>query len=297
MKPAPFKYVAAKTLDEAIAALDGHSDAKVLAGGQSLVPMMNFRLAKPTLLVDINRIDELKGVRADSGRVLIGAMTRHAELERSALVKEQVPLISEAVSLIGHTAIRNRGTIGGSLSHADPAADLPVALLALDTLVHVKGAKGARTIAIEEFFVSLFTTAMASDEILTTVEVPRTAPGDGWAMVEFSRRQGDFALASVGISLRTDAGRIATVRIALGGVANHAIRAHRAERILQGVAPSVDLYEACAEEVTREIEPPSDIHGSAEYRKSLIRTLVRSGLAKAVERANSSRIATDRSVE
>jgi carbon-monoxide dehydrogenase medium subunit len=294
MKPAPFKYLAAKTVDDVVAALSQHADAKVLAGGQSLVPMMNFRLVRPTYLIDINHVAELKGIQHRDDRILIGSMTRHVELENSPLLKQHVPLISEAVSFIGHTAIRNRGTIGGSISHADPAADLPVALLALDAVIHVRGARGERAIASDEFFVSLFTTAMAPDEVLTTIEISAIGPSEGWAFMEFARRQGDFALASVAVRLRVHSGKIdGPVRISLGGVADRPTRARRAEGILQGRAATPELLDAAAEEAAREIEPPTDIHGSADYRKNLVRVLLRAGLTRAIARSENDQRSND----
>jgi carbon-monoxide dehydrogenase medium subunit len=286
MKPAPFEYLAVKTIDEAVDALVAHPDAKLIAGGQSLVPMMNFRLVKPTLLVDINHIDALKGIREEKGKIIIGAMTRHVELERSSLLADQVPLIAEAVSLVGHTAIRNRGTIGGSVSHADPAADLPVALMALEAIMHVQGPRGAHVIPVDQFFVSLFTTALESDEVLQCIELPRREAGSGWAAEKFSRRQGDFAIASVAMSLKLDPdGIVESSRIALGGVGNHAVRARRAESVVHGVAPLAAVLDECAAEAAREIDPPSDIHGSGEYRKSVVRALMKSALTRAIERA------------
>jgi carbon-monoxide dehydrogenase medium subunit len=286
MKPAPFKYLAATTVDDAVAALSRHADSKLLAGGQSLVPMMNFRLVRPAWLIDINHVAELGGIQHDDGRVLIGSMTRHVELENSDLLKQQVPLLSEAVPFIGHAAIRNRGTIGGSICHADPAADLPVALLALDAVMHVRGAGGVRAIAGDDFFVSLLTTAIASDEVLTTIEVPAVVPSEGWAFMEFARRRGDFALASVAVRLRVESGKIGgPARIALGGVADRAVRARRAEAMLPGAAPDKALLDAAAEEAAREMEPPADIHGSADYRRNLVRVLVRDALTQAIARA------------
>lgn len=287
MKPAPFKYLVAKSVDDAVAALVQHPDAKLLAGGQSLVPMMNFRLVKPAWLIDINRIADLKGIRPEGDRILIGAMTRHVELEQSASLQERVPLISEAVRLIGHTAIRNRGTIGGSISHADPAANLPVALLALDGVIHVRGPNGPRSIAAEDLFTGLFTTTLASDEIVTAIEIVAIADAEGCAFEEFSRRHGDFGLASTAVRLRLRTGKIeGAPRIALGGVGDHAVRARRAEALLQDAAPSDAAFQAAADEAAREIDPPTDIHGSADYRRSLVRSLVKTALVRAVERAN-----------
>jgi aerobic carbon-monoxide dehydrogenase medium subunit len=290
MKPAPFNLATARTTDEAVAALVRYADARLLAGGQSLVPMMNFRLVRPAWLIDINRVDELKGIERRDDRVTIGSMTRHVELERSSLLQQYVPLISEAVPYIGHTAIRNRGTIGGSISHADPAAELPVVLMALDAVMHVRGARGARTIASEDFFVSLFTTAIAADEILTAVEVPTIAPSEGCAFTEFARRHGDFALAAVAVRLRIDVGRIAgPVRISLGGVAECATRARGTEAMLLGATPAPELLDAAADQVALEIDPPADIHGSSAYRKNLVRVSVKAALAQAVVRAGQDR--------
>jgi CO/xanthine dehydrogenase FAD-binding subunit len=288
MKPAPFKYISVKTVDAAIAALSTHADAKLLAGGQSLVPMMNFRLVRPAWLIDINHVAELKGIHHRDGRLSIGSMTRHAELETSALVRQHAPMISEAALLIGHTAIRTRGTIGGSLSHADPAADLPVAILALDAVVQVRGPHAARAIAAEDFFVSLFSTALAPDEVVTAIEVPDVARSEGWAFIEFARRRGDFALVCVAVRLRVESGRITgPVRIALGGVADHAIRARAVEERLLGAMPSASVLEEAAERAARAIEPPSDIHGSADYRRNLVRVHVKAALAQALARAES----------
>ena len=286
MKPAPFRYLAVKTIDDAIVAL-ARPDAKLLAGGQSLVPMMNFRLVRPAWLIDINRIAELKGVQIRGDRVLIGSMTRYADLESSDLIKAHVPLISETVPLIGHTAIRNRGTIGGSVSHADPAADMPVALMALDAVMHARSGRGERAIASADFFVSLFTTDLDADEILTRIEVPVVEASEGWAFMEFSRRHGDFALASVAVRLRLVAGKIeGPVRIALGAAADRVIRARRAEAAVEGREPSSALFDASATEAAAEIDPMTDIHGSADYRRHLVLGLVKAALAKAVERAS-----------
>jgi carbon-monoxide dehydrogenase medium subunit len=201
-------------------------------------------------------------------------------------MQEQVPLIGETVRLIGHTAIRNRGTIGGSISHADPAANLPVALLALDAVIHVRGPGGPRTVAAEDFFVGLFTTALAPDEMVTAIDIAAIADAEGCAFEEFARRHGDFALASAAVRLRLRAGKVdGPIRIALGGVGDHAARAHRAEALLREVAPSDGAFHAAAEQAAHEIDPPTDIHGSADYRRHLVRGLVKTALARAVERA------------
>jgi CO/xanthine dehydrogenase FAD-binding subunit len=285
MKPAPFSYLSAKTVDDAIAAL-GRPNAKLLAGGQSLVPMLNFRLVRPEWLIDINRIAELKGLDVGDDRIRIGSMTRYVELEDSALLRETAPMISETVPLIAHAAIRNRGTIGGSVSHADPAADLPVVLMALDAIMYARSARGERAIASDDFFVSLFTTALAPDEILMRIEVPLADPLEGWAFEKFSRRQGDFALASVAARLRVVAGRIeGPIRIALGAAGDHVVRARKAEAVLQGGSPAPTVFEAAAETASKEIEPMADIHGSAEYRRNLVQGLVKAALERAADRS------------
>ena len=286
MKPAQFRYLAVGTVEEAVAALSRHEDAKLLAGGQSLVPMMNFRLVRPGWLIDINRVAELKGVRHEGARVLIGSMTRHAELERSSLIAEHVPLIGEAVPLIGHAAIRARGTIGGSVCHADPAANLPVALLALDAIMHARGPRGPRAIAAKDFFVSALATALAPDEVLTAIEVPAARASEGASFVEFARRRGDFALAAAAVRLRVGAQGIEDgARIAIGAATAQVVRASRAEALLQGAEPDPSLVDAAAAQAAREITPTTDIHGSADYRRQLVKVLVKEALAKAMERA------------
>ncbi len=275
-------------MEEAVALLAEHgAEAKILAGGQSLVPMMNFRLLRPALVVDVNRIPVLAGITATDDGLVLGGMTRHAALESSRLVRERAPLIAEVVPFIGHPAIRNRGTLGGSVAHADPAAELPVALLALDASVRAHSARGVRDIPADQFFVSPLTTALAPDEILTAIRIPVPAASVGWAFFEFARRHGDFALVAVAVTMRVEAGLIADpVRIALGGVAGRPIRARRAEASLRGMPPTTGLLEAAAQEAAGEADPPSDIHGSAEYRRHLTRVFVRAALDRAHARAS-----------
>lgn len=287
MKPAPFRYVAPRTLDEALAFLAEHApEAKVLAGGQSLVPMMNFRIARPAWLVDLNRIPGLSGIEAVNGELVIGSMTRQADVETSTVVCELAPLLHEAVPFVGHWAVRNRGTVGGSLAHADPAAELPLVMLALDATVHVASEAGVRQIPVGGFFVSLFTTALAADEIITSVRLRPLGTTTGSAFLEFARRDGDFALAAVAVTLRLQQGVIAEpVRIALGGVADRPIRAPQAEAVLRGAAPTATVFQNAGARAASEAAPPSDIHGSADYRRHLIAVLVPDALERAAARA------------
>jgi carbon-monoxide dehydrogenase medium subunit len=287
MKPAPFEYVAVQSLPEALERLAALGpEAKLLAGGQSLVPMLNLRLARPAWLVDLNPVRELAGIAADDGGLRFGAMTRQADAERSTLVSQRSPLLAEVLPLIAHPAIRNRGTLGGSLAHADPAAELPVAVTALDALLEVRGPRGSRTIGAEAFFVAPLTSALAWDEILTGVRIPRWEPRWGWAFQKFARRHGDFALASAAVIVGLDrGGTVGHVRIALGGVAGRPLRCRRAEGLLLGQRPGVESLDAAAGLVSQEIDPPSDVHGSAEYRRALAAALTRRALARALERA------------
>jgi carbon-monoxide dehydrogenase medium subunit len=289
VKPAAFRYHAARTVDEALALLartDG--DAKLLAGGQSLVPMMNFRLVRPAHLIDLNGIRELAGVSARNGDLVVGAMTRQADAERDPLVRERSPLLAEALPLVGHAAIRNRGTIGGSLAHADPAAELPVVAVALDARLKVRGPAGVRDLAADEFFVSLLTTALAPEEILAEVVLGPWRPGWGWAFQEFARRHGDFAIVSVAVVVALESGRLAQpLRIVLGGVGDRPVRAREAERLLSGEPPTAELFEAAARAAVVALDPPADVHGSSEYRRDVARVYTRRALDAATARARS----------
>jgi carbon-monoxide dehydrogenase medium subunit len=290
LKPAPFRYFAPQTLDEALALLAEHGyDAKPLAGGQSLVPAMNFRLAQPAVLVDLNRIPELSFVRAaDDGGLRIGAMTRQRALERDPQVATRAPLVHEAMPHIAHVQIRNRGTVGGSLAHADPAAELPAVALALDASFRLRSGRGERWVAAGEFFVSLFTTALEPDELLVEVTLPPLQPRTGWAIQEVARRHGDYALVGVAATLTLDdAGRCRQARIALLSVGDGPVAAHKAAAFLVGERPTPDLITTVAETVAQqEIDPASDIHASAAYRRHLAKILTRKALTTAVERAN-----------
>jgi CO/xanthine dehydrogenase FAD-binding subunit len=287
MKPAPFEYFAPESLAEALDLLRQRGgDARVLAGGQSLVPLLSFRLVKPAALVDINGLGQLAHIRRNDGNIAIGAGTRQRQVLASDDVNEMCPLLSEAVPYIGHPAIRNRGTVGGSIAHADPAAELPVVAAALDAEMVVHSSRGERSLKPEEFFVTFLTTAMEPDEILAEVRFPFLGPRTGADFQEVSRRHGDYALVAVAATVTLDErGRCQSVRVALGGVAGTPVRARAVEQALTGSEPTEAAFTEAAQLVKGEIEPASDIHASAEYRSHVASVLVRRALLTAAERA------------
>ncbi len=289
MKPAPFKYYAPNTVEAALTHLTQHGyDAKVLAGGQSLIPTMNFRLAQPAVLVDLNPIESLNYIQPGSdGGLRIGAMTRQAQLERSPLVAERAPLLAEAMPHIAHPQIRSRGTIGGSLVHADPAAELPAVSLVLNGRFTLQGPKGQRQLAAEDFFLGLFTTALELDELLVEVALPPMPPRSGWAFVETARRHGDFALAGVAALVTLDnAGQCADARLAFLSVGDGAALAQNAASALRGQTPNADAIAAAAEiAAAKDIDPTGDIHASADFRRHLTKVLTRRALEQAFGRA------------
>ena len=290
MKPAQFEYDDPQTEAEALDLLARYGDdCKVIAGGQSLVPLMNFRLARPARLIDINRIDSLSYIRREDGSLVIGAMARHTHLEHAQEVAQGWPLLTEAVGWVGHAQIRNRGTIGGSVAHADPAAELPAAFAALDAKFQLRSKRGSRTVNWDEFFVSEFTTALAPDELVTAVEVPALDPGTGTAFVEYARRHGDFALggAAAIVKLGRD-GRCERATIALLSAGPAPVRAEAAEQQLRGAKLDDSSIRAASAEAVRGLRPTSDLHGSTEYRIGLLRTMTERALTKAAQRATSS---------
>ena len=291
MKPPAFAYHVPASLQDALALLDGHAGAKPLAGGQSLIPAMNFRLATPAALVDLNRLPELAGIRERSGGGLwIGAMTRHRDVETSALIAGRAPLLALAMPFIAHLQIRTRGTIGGSLAHADPAAELPALMVALDAHLVLTSRRGERRVAAADFFVGLFATALEPGELLTAVEIPSAAPRTGSAFLEMARRHGDYALVGVAVTLTLDpAGNVASARIVLFSVGEGPVRAAAAEAALTGTSGDAGAIAAAAAAVQQDIEPPSDIHASAAYRRQLAGVLTRRALAAAMDRAAVSR--------
>lgn len=283
MKPPPFEYVAAHSLEEALDALATHGwDAKLLAGGQSLIPVLNFRLASPAVLIDLNPVRELAFVEAN-GVLRIGAMTRQRTLERHEHIARYAPLITAAMPFVAHPQIRTRGTIGGSLAHCDPAAELPAVCLALDATLVARSQRGERTIAARDFFFGLFMTALEPDEILTEIRIPPMTPDTRYAFREVARRHGDFALAGVALTLRLNAeGRIQSPRVALFGVHDAAVLAESAMRLLDGATPSEELLREAAHAVANDIEPSSDVHASAEYRTHLAQVLTARALHDAL---------------
>jgi CO/xanthine dehydrogenase FAD-binding subunit len=287
MKPPAFEYVAARTVDEAVAQLNKHGDgAKILAGGQSLTPMLNFRLVHPEILVDINRIPGLDKITPQNGGFRIGALTRHRAIEMSTAIAEKLPVLIAAARQVGHLAIRNRGTFGGSLAHADPAAEWPMVVLALDGTITTKSAKGGRTIKAKDFFVSYLQSAVEDGEIVTEVTLPGLPPKTGWGFEELCRRPGDFAIAAVCALVTLDGGKVKEARISMGGVGPTALRAPEAEALLKGQTISDDVVlKRAAEKAAQASDPSNDVHASADFRRHLVEVLTRRAIQAAAQRA------------
>jgi len=286
MKLPPVDYEAPTTVSEAVALLAEHQDeASVLAGGQSLIPLLALRLARPAVLIDINGIDDLSGVSAANGWVAIGAMTREYVAEDSGTVAGAVPLLAAALPLIGHEAIRSRGTIGGSLAHADPAAELPAVARALEAEFVVRSQAGERVIQAADWFEGYLTTSRHPDELLVTVRFPAAAPGTGVSFQEVARRHGDYAIAGLAASLTLSGGAISDARLAFAGLSDVPVRAASAEDLLAGEGPSAELFDEAARRATEDIDPPADLHGSSDYRKKVAAALVRRGLRAAAGNA------------
>jgi aerobic carbon-monoxide dehydrogenase medium subunit len=287
MKLPYVEYEAPTTVAEAVGLLAEHEDeASVLAGGQSLIPLLALRLARPAVLIDINGLDELSGVSVTDDWVAIGAMTREYMAEESETVADAVPLLAAALPLIGHEAIRNRGTIGGSLAHADPAAELPAVARALDAEFTVRSRSGDRLVPAADWFEGYLATSRRADEILVEVRFPAAGPGTGVAFQEVTRRHGDFAIVGLAASLTLTDGVISDARLAFSGVADVPVRAADAEALLIGERPSAELFEEAARRATADLDPPADLHGSSEYRKKVAAALVRRGLAAAADNAH-----------
>jgi CO/xanthine dehydrogenase FAD-binding subunit len=287
MKPARFEYFAPRSEDEALGLLGEYGErAKVLAGGQSLIPLMNFRLAQPEVVIDINRIATLAYVRAHDGGVALGALTRQHALERDARVRTRLPVLAEACHLIGHLPIRHRGTIGGNLAHADPASELPAVMVALDAEMVVASRRERRSIPAVTFFTGALTTALAPDELLTEIRVPGVPPRTGGAFVEISRRAGDYALvgAVALVTLRAD-GRCEAARLALCGAGATPVRVAAAERVLAGEPLAESALDEAIRLAADLTSPPSDIHASADFRRRLARHVTRGALETAARRA------------
>ena len=294
MKPAPFMYYCPGTVEEALALLAEHGgEAKPLAGGQSLIPAMNFRLARPTALVDLNRIAELSYVRAERAGLTLGAMTRQRAVEHSAAVARAAPLLAEAMPWIAHPQIRNRGTVGGSVAHADPSAELPAVLLALEARFRARSAAGERSIPAGEFFKGMLETALGPDELLVEIALPPLPERSGTAFLEMARRHGDYALVGVAAVVTLDArGRCKGARITLLSVGDGPVLAVEAGKILAGQSPADELLRAAADAAaTHDVDPPSDIHATTAYRRRLTAVLTRRALARAFERAAQEKVA------
>lgn len=287
MKPPRFAYHDPTTLDEALAVLATYADdAKVLAGGQSLVPLLNMRLTQPGHLIDLNRVADLAYIREEDGGLAIGALTRHRTAEHSVLVRQRCPLLAAALPFIGHPPIRSRGTIGGSLAHADPAAELPAVLLALGGHVHVTSPHGSRLLPAHELFVDQLQTALTSDELLTEAWFPAAPPRSGVGFIEVSRRHGDFALVGVAVQLTLqDDHAIAAAQLALLGVDATPVRAAEAEALLLGEQPTEALFKMAGERASADLNPVTDLHASSDYRRQVAAVLIKRALQVAVQHA------------
>jgi CO/xanthine dehydrogenase FAD-binding subunit len=289
MKPARFEYVAPTTVDAAIEALlAANGEGKVLAGGQSLLPLLNFRMARPAVLVDLNGIKELSFIEMRGDRVAIGALTRHREIEQSPLIASKLPVMAAAMRHVAQLAIRNRGTIGGSLSHADPAAELPMLSRFYDATLSVQGPQGRRAIAAEDFFVDALTNCLEPEEIVVEIDFP-ILQHDGWAFEEVARRFGDFALASIAVSVRRNGARIDDARVAVMGVADTPLRLREVERELAAIELDGHAPDRFAELVTSSVVTNGDIHASAEYRQHLLGQLARRAMQTALAAEGRSR--------
>lgn len=290
MKPAPFEYQAPGSLEAALDLLARHGgEAKLLAGGQSLIPVMNFRLAEPSLLIDVNKLAELDFIRrGEDGGLRIGALVRQRRLERDPLVAEVAPLLHETVPWVAHPQIRNRGTIGGSLAHADPAAELPAVAVALGARLRLQRAGGERWVDARDFFAGLFTTALEPDEILTEIALPPLPPRTGWAFLEVARRHGDYAQIGVAALVTLDdSGRCREARLVYLSAGDRPVEAKQAAALLAGQEVSPETIAAAAEKASRdEIDPAGDVHASAEFKRHLARVITGRVLRKAVERVS-----------
>jgi CO/xanthine dehydrogenase FAD-binding subunit len=286
MKPAPFDYTRPASVQEAIGLLARHGDeARVIAGGQSLVPMMNVRLARPAVLVDINRLSDLDYHRVEGNELCIGALARHATLRDSPVVREACPLLSDAYRHVAHGAIRNRGTLCGNLCHADPASEMPAIMLACGATLVLRDHSGSRTVPAASFFRGLYTTDIRPGELVIEVRVPVTPRHWGWSFQEVAVRKGDFALTLVAVLMEVRDRKIASSPIACAGVADRALRLPAAEALLIDNAPSADLFRTAGERAAEGIEMTEDAHADREYRRDLVRTLTRRALTEAARRA------------
>jgi aerobic carbon-monoxide dehydrogenase medium subunit len=279
MIPAAFDYVVPRTLSEAVAELVKHGqEGKVLAGGHSLIPLMRLRLSTPSFLVDIGRIPNLNYIREEDGHIAIGALTSHHDIEFSELVKQKLPVLSTAASLIGDPQVRNLGTIGGAAAHADPFGDFPACLLALDAELKVVGSKGERSIAAKDFFVDTFTSALEPDEIVKEIRIATPAQGSKGTYLKFSRRSQDWAIVAVAAQVTVKGGNLSDVRVGLTGMGNRPVRASGVEQALRGKRAEAGALRDAAEHAAEGTEPTQDLNGSPDYRRHLAKVLTRRAL-------------------
>jgi len=287
MKPAAFDYVRAGSIDEAVAALaQAGGDGKLLAGGQSLMPMLNFRLVRPSVLIDINRIPGLDRIEAGADSLAIGALARHHKVETSPVVAAHFPIVTAAMAEVAHLAIRNRGTIGGSLAHGDPAAEWPMLCVLLDARLKVRSPDGHRSIAAADFHTGPLTTALGEAELIEEIALPYLPARTGWGFAELARRAGDFAIVAVGATVTIADGRVSAARIAITGAGEVPLRVAAGETLLVGAsAPDPAVLEAAARAIMEAIDPASDLHASADYRRHLAGVLTRRAVKAAFLRA------------
>lgn len=285
MKPPPFRYVRAGSLEDALSALASEGDeARLLAGGQSLIAMMNLRLVKPSALIDVNGLSALDYIRSDGDTLTVGALTRLSTAEVSQDIAGACPLMREAIRYIAHRPIRNRGTIGGNLSHADPSSELPAVALAADAQMVVQKNGSVRRVAADDFLVGALTTSMGPDEALTAIEVPRGADGQGWSFMEVSPRKGDYALVGVAVTLSVADGRCTACRVVYTGNGDRARRIPEAENAVVGETAVAAVFTAAGKVAGRHIEPNSDLHASEQYRRDIASALTRRALEQAAAR-------------
>lgn len=286
MKPASFDYVRPGSLGEALQALSTHRDnGKILAGGQSLVPMMNMRVVRPGVLIDINRVPGLDGIRLDAGELVIGALARHSRLLESDLVAKHCPLMVEAYHHVAHKPIRNRGTLGGNISHADPASEMPAVLVAADATIVAKRATGERRIAAAAFFTGPMQTALAADEMVVEIRVPAAPAGQGWAFEEEANRKGDFAMAAIAATVLLKRGKCERAALAVAGMGDHAARLPAAEALLKGKALDAATIRAAGAQARDGVDPSGSYHADPQYKRDLVAALVERALSRAAARA------------
>jgi len=290
MIPGSFEYHVPQTLDEAVALLARLGEgAKILAGGQSLLPAMRFRLASPEVLVDINRLRDLSYVEERGDHLAIGALTREHQLEESPVVARSYPLLLDTARVVADPLVRNRATVGGNLAHADPANDHPATMLAYDATIVARGPAGTRTIPIDHFFVGLFENSLQPGEVLTEIRIPKPAPGSGGAYLKLERKVGDYAVAAVAVQLHLAGGVVGGVRVGLTNVGPVPRRAQNAEAALAGKAATDDIVEAAGRAAAAECDPSADLRGDVDYKRDMVRVLTKRAVRRAIERAQGAR--------